>query len=346
MPGRDRGAHIGLRAAAALAAALWGCGSVGDPLPPLLHLPRPVADLTASQVAGDVEVAWTWPPLTTEGTVARQIDGFTLWAVDVPGYSSSLTGETIDEYRRPVTTLGSAALADKEPGDLLEFRSPLSNWELGQLTILIVTATNPAGRDAGYSNQVRLHPLEPPAEPQWIEVSVGPGGVALSWQAADRAEEYAIERAVGEEGQFAPLGRLGVESFVDRTAQWDRTYRYRLRPYRLSEAGWIAGPPSAASEVTLLDTFAPSPPAGLRAVRAPASVELSWLPNREADVEGYRVLRDGEDLSGLVPATAFSDELAVAERAYEYSVTAIDTEGNESQPSDALRVAATAPRIN
>ncbi len=348
MPGRDRGTHTALRslAGALLATCLGGCGSVGDPLPPLLNVPRPVQDLAASQVAGEIHVQWTWPQLTTEGAVAREIGGFTLWAVDVPGFSNALTRETIDEYRRPVATLGPPELAGKEPGDRVTFRSSLSDWQLGQLTILTVSAASRSGRDAGYSNQVRLHPLEPPAEPQWLAVSVVPSGVALSWQAAERAEEYAIERAAIGEGGFTALGRLGVESFVDRTVEWDRSYSYRLRPYRLSEAGWIAGPASAASEVTPRDTFPPAPPRGLRAVRTPGSVELSWLPSPEADVQGYRVFRDGKDVTGLVPATEYSDGLAVRDAGHEYAVTAIDADGNESGPSDSLRVASTAARID
>lgn len=348
MPGRDRETRIVLRgcAGALLGACLGGCGSVGDPLPPLLNIPSPVQDLAASQVASEIHVQWTWPLLTTEGSVARQVDGFTLWAVDVPGFSNALTRETIDEYRRPVATLGPPELAGRGPGDHVALRSPLSDWQLGQLTILAVTATSRSGRDAGYSNQVTLQPLEPPAEPQWLELSVVPSGVALSWRAADRAEEYAIERSVTEGGEFTALGRLGAESFVDRTVEWDRSYRYRLRPYRLSEAGWIEGPPSVASEVTPRDRFAPAAPRGLRAVRTPESVELSWLPSPETDVHGYRVLRDGEDLSGLLAATEYSDELVVGEAGYEYAVTAIDADGNESEPSDSLRVSATAARID
>ena len=271
MPGGDRGVRIFLLSCAGgvLAACLGACGSVGDPLPPLLNIPSPVQDLAASQVASEVHVQWTWPPLTTEGTVARHIGGFTLWAVDVPGFASALTRETIDEYRRPVATFGPPELAGKEPGDRVVFRSPLSNWRLGQLTILAVTAASRSGREAGYSNQARLHPLEPPAEPQWLEVSVVPSGVSLSWEAAERAEEYAVERALTEDGEFVSLGRLGIESFVDRTVGWGQSHSYRLRPYRLSEAGWIAGPASAESEVTPRDTFAPAAPRGLRAVRTP-----------------------------------------------------------------------------
>ena len=342
MPAVDRRRLSGGRAWAvtALAVSLGGCGSVGDPLPPLLRIPGSVNDLAASQIAGEIRVEWTWPLLTTEGTLARQIGGFDLWAVDVPGFSSPLAPETIDEYRRHVRTLGPTELAGKEPGNRIVLRTPLADWRLDQLTVLVLTASSPAGRDAGYSNQVRLHPLQPPAEPQWSGLSAVPNGVALFWIASERAEEYAIERAEGEEGEFASLGRLGSESFVDRTIEWGRTYRYRLRPYRLSQAGWITGLPSPARGLTPRDTFPPEAPEGLRAVRTPASIELSWLPNAETDVKGYRVLRDSADLAGLIETASFSDGTAEPDTAYAYAVVAVDEFGNESEPSAALRVAA------
>ncbi len=317
---------------------LGACGAVGDPLPPLQNLPRPASDLTVRQVGRHIEIAWTWPLLTTEGTIAREIGGFTVWAVDVPGFSSELTPETINQYRRPVRALDTDKLVGQEPGSRLQLQSPLSDWQEGQTTVVVVTASNRSGRDAGYSNQARLQPLDPPDEPRWIEVKSAPDGVALSWEPTDRAEEYSVERADGEGGAFESLGRLAITAFLDRSAVRGQTYRYRLRPYRMSEAGWIEGPLSEESEVTLEDTFPPAPPRGLRAVRARASVEISWLPSPEPDVSGYRLLRDGDDLSGPVGATTFSDESAVPDTAYAYTLTAIDTAGNESEPSAPIRV--------
>ena len=345
MSGRERPARSGLLSAV-IALVSGACGSVGDPLPPLLNLPRPVGDLEVRQVADEIEAAWTWPALTTEGTVARQVGGFTLWAVDVPDFSRELAPETIDAYRVPVADLDRAQIQGKGPGDRLVVRTPLADWRAGQPTVLAVTARNRAGRDAGYSNQARLEPLQPPAAPLGVGATVQRNGVALAWQPAARAEEYAVERASGTAGEFAALGRLGVPSFLDRTVDWSEDYRYRLRPYRQSRAGWIEGPPSVAVEVSPRDTFAPTPPAGLRAVRTPVSVELSWLPSPDPDTEGYRVLRDGEDVSGLIRATAFSDATAVPERSYLYAVAARDGSGNESEQGEPLEVPASPAAAN
>ena len=325
---------------AALLAVGIECGSVGDPRPPLLNLPRPVEDLAARQVGDEIRVTWRWPATTTEGMIARSIGDFSLWAVDVPGFSESLRSETIDEFRRAVLTLHGDELAGKQPGTALDVRLPLAGWLLGQTAVLVVTASNRSGRHAGYSNQARIHPLEPPGATEWGKLTVRPDGVELSWQPAERAEEYGIERSEGEDAGFRSLGRLGITSFLDRGVQWGETYRYRVRPQRMSEAGWIEGPVLAAVTVTPKDTFAPSVPIELRAVRSAEAVELSWMPSPEQDVAGYRVLRDGKAVSPLVAGTTYSDTSAPAHSALEYAVTAVDGNHNESIPSATVAVPA------
>ena len=54
--------------AIALAAGLLatGCGTPGTPLPPSLHLPDPVTDLTAVRNGDQVSLTWTMPRKNTE----------------------------------------------------------------------------------------------------------------------------------------------------------------------------------------------------------------------------------------------------------------------------------------
>ena len=340
MPDRERDTRRFHRSVApfGLAAALCACGSIGDPRPPLENLPNPVLDLSARQVGDDIDISWTRPVRTTEGEIARDLGGFTLWAVDVPSLPAELGHDTIDDHRRQVATLEAPAFADSEPGDRLDLRSPLGTWTLGQPAILVVTAWNGAGRDGGYSNQVPIQPLQPPGQPGLREPAVTAAGVALTWRPADLAEEYAIERAGPEEGMFETLGRLAAESFLDRTVAWGDLHRYRLRPYRMSDSGWIEGPLSETVSVTPIDTFPPPPPRGLRAVRTATTVELSWLPVEEEAIAGYRVYRGGGALEPLVTGASFSDDTAAVDTAYEYEVTVVDTNGNESAAEEKVAV--------
>src|SRR5262245_40292522 len=57
----------------ACAFALGGCGYIGDPLPPALHIPQRVQDLRAVQLADHIIVEFTVPSLTTEVLPATRI---------------------------------------------------------------------------------------------------------------------------------------------------------------------------------------------------------------------------------------------------------------------------------
>jgi hypothetical protein len=47
-------------------AGLTGCANPGVPRPPSLHLPKPVADLTAARIGDHVDLRWTAPDRTTD----------------------------------------------------------------------------------------------------------------------------------------------------------------------------------------------------------------------------------------------------------------------------------------
>lgn len=329
----------------AVAVLACACGSVGDPRPPLANLPEPISDLSARQFGDTLVISWTRPFRTTEGLAAKET-GFTLWAVEVGAVDTVLGDEAIDAYRRPVKTIEAADLKSVASGNRVEIRSTLDAWTLGQPAILVVTAWNRLGRDAGYSNHVPIQPLRPPEPPLLYPPSVTEDGVALGWRPGERAEAYSIDRATDEATDFNTLDSLPAVEYLDRTARPGVTYRYRLRPWRMSDAGRVEGLPSETVSVTPRDVFPPDPPTGLRAVRTALAVELSWLPSAEPDLAGYRVLRGGAALTPVIAETSYSDATALPGTPYDYEVMAVDTEGNESGTGPSIRVPAREPDLD
>jgi hypothetical protein len=145
---------------------------------------------------------------------------------------------------------------------------------------------------------------------------------------------------------------------LDRTAQKDTTYRYRAQRVRtVTLAGHtldIRSPLCSPVLLTFRDIFPPRPPTGLEAVPgslvpADRSIDLSWTPNSETDLAGYFVYRQDVDASGAVAATAtrlnqtpvvgpaYRDQTAKPGHWYVYRVTAVDTAGNESPPSESVQ---------
>ena len=101
-----------------------------------------------------------------------------------------------------------------------------------------------------------------------------------------------------------------------------------------------------------MNVFPPAAPTGLVAVASAAangsgpSIDLSWLPNTEADLAGYVVYRRESPLEGQAAAPwrrvspqepvvgpAFHDTDIQPGRTYAYAVSAIDHEGHESARS-------------
>lgn len=107
--------------------------------------------------------------------------------------------------------------------------------------------------------------------------------------------------------------------------------------------------PSPLHFVPLVDSIPPVAPVGLKAsIDKQGSVELSWQPNQENDMFGYRIYRantQSEELAQItsepVKPAAYQDRVNVNtlnESVY-YSVMAIDINQNHSGLSELLKVA-------
>jgi TolB protein len=91
------------------------------------------------------------------------------------------------------------------------------------------------------------------------------------------------------------------------------------------------------------DTSAPSAPSGLSADSKEGAVGLDWEAVGADDLDEYNVYRDTSpisDISGRSPVadspggeSTYNDESVSNGSTYHYRVTAIDENGNESDPS-------------
>ena len=117
---------------------------------------------------------------------------------------------------------------------------------------------------------------------------------------------------------------------------------YAVRMVDVVGSTEIRGPASLTTCMAFVDTFPPTPPAGLRAIGDASVVSLVWDESPESDVAGYLVLRGlpaGETLQPLtldpIPETTYRDEAVEAGQRYVYAVQAVDTASpaNISEPS-------------
>lgn len=167
-------------------------------------------------------------------------------------------------------------------------------------------------------------------------------------------------------GEFCAMKRTGYPDLTGADLDLHlqgRTYfhetvvstanRHGLKPVFWDIAGvtfnWTTGTEVDPDNIDALtgggDATPPSPPANLEAQLNGIYVELNWQQNTEEDLGGYNVYRSTASGGGYVkvngsPVTqsAFVDTGAPGGQTVCYVVTAVDTAGNESGPSNEARV--------
>jgi hypothetical protein len=145
-------------------------------------------------------------------------------------------------------------------------------------------------------------------------------------------------------------------TYKDTTFTWEKPYTYSVVPVTkvLSRDGSktleeFEGESSAPLAVRPHDTFPPAAPQAVQAVYSSGFVDLVWHPNTESDIAGYNIYRYWsrgfvENIKGSVQklntqpivASAFRDDRLQGippGTELKYSVTAVDTQGNESEYS-------------
>jgi hypothetical protein len=328
-----------------------GCGTPGAPLPPSLNLPERVTDLSATRTGNQVTLTWTMPKRTTDRVLLKgDVAADVCW----------------DEGNSHCVSAGAVSFAPTTAATFTgTLPSPLASGATRPVSYF-VELKNRKGKSAGLSNPAVVLAGQAPAAVKGLTAEVRKQGIVLRWNATDPHESIRLKRtllnppaAKPKEGPLAPAEEpvtldLVVEPdggvAIDKEIRFGRDYEYRAqRIARITAEGKqveFDGELSAPIRVVAEDVFPPTVPTGLAAVAtgaaggAPASIDLSWQPDTEADVAGYRVYRregpsEWKRISGdqVVVGPAFHDAAVQAGHSYSYAVTAVDTRGNESARS-------------
>ncbi len=237
---------------------------------------------------------------------------------------------------------------------------PLERKDFGGDFTYAVESLNDRRQSAGLSNQVQISaaPTLPP--PSNFTATVTADGIVLKWNAVTppiavsgfdylyriyrRAENNKSQVVAGE----LPLTATNSQ-FTDHNFQWEKTYSYHLTVVTVtkSKAGaetQVEGDDTPDITVFVHDVFPPAKPSGLQAVFTSENqqkfIDLIWDPNSENDLAGYNIFRrvEGAPLakvnSKLIKLPAYRDLKISSGNKYYYSVSAVDTRGNESARSE------------
>ncbi len=331
------------------------CGKMGEPLPPLIRIPRPIADLTARQQGAEVILGWTLPRLNTDGSTAT-----TLASIEI--YRS---------IRKPTSAAGAApALGDSdlwrelttEPArgreERKSIRDRLEGRDLSEVLerefSYALKVFNRKGQTAGLSNiaTLWLQPVpHPPGRPslnpaeEFVEISWEPSSTNIDGSPVAAGVAFDLYRTSSERSAAAsPLNPTPIAgtSYRDGSARLGETYVYRVRAVLETDQGQVESRDSEEASLFHRDVYPPEPPRQLTLVVGREFLSLAWFPNSEADLAGYHVYRR-QGRGGLQRLTAaatrrtsYEDRDLLEGPVYSYRVTALDRAGNQSSYSNVV----------
>jgi mannan endo-1,4-beta-mannosidase len=145
---------------------------------------------------------------------------------------------------------------------------------------------------------------------------------------------YAKQYGIGYLG-WSWCGNSGGVEYLDMVSSWDANSPTSWGSWFKTNALAEITPPSG-------DTVPPAVPTGLTATTvSSSSINLDWADNTDSDLAGYKVYRSttsdftpgSANFVKQVTTSAYTDTGLTADTTYYYKVTAVDTSGNESQPS-------------
>ena len=206
-----------------------------------------------------------------------------------------------------------------------------------------------AGGAADASPHASITPVDPavavPDAPSGLEVlEMGSYGATLVWGAVDEADGYVLQRATGDDGEFADIVGTPGTTAADEEVQPGTTYRYRVLA---RSAGGLSAPSEEIVSVSGPAMAIPAAPGAPHlSEQGPAHTTLTWSPVEGA--QEYIVLRTAEgdtaasEIARTAEPTYVDSDLSSGETGYAYQVVAANERGS-SEPSEARHVPSLPP---
>ena len=341
------------------------CGKRKPPLPPIERIPQRTELLSGAQRGNQVILSWPAPRRNAgEGSVQsiRRIDVYRV--AEKPNAPLSMTEE---EFAARATVVGSVPYSDvRNAADNLSYTDTLELAGVPARLRYAVRFVNAAGQSAAFSNFLLIEPAAKVAEPPTnVRSELSETAITITWEAPKTNIDgstpvnllgYNVYRATAAQPEVSqkPINQelIATTKYQDRSFKFGQRYTYVVRTVSLgSEGKPVESLNSNSIEATPVDKYPPSAPGQISPAASLGRISLFWPANPEGDVAGYTIYRSTDPnlpkdrWTKLTPAlytrTTFTDENVEAGKTYYYYITATDTSGNVSPPSEV--VSETAP---
>ena len=336
---------------------LVGCGNVGDPLPPLIQIPKSVIDLRAVQIGKVIRLSFTLPSTNTDGSKATTLAVVEIHkAIFAQPVSPDLVFKRFQESTQIWKTLNEGEIAGIQQAERLVLVDQIAETNFSAALTnefaYAVRVFNQKKQNAGFSNLVRVTISLVPLAPENLRAELGEHFITLRWDSpienndGSRVESeptYNVFRSLQSgESSDTPINSKPVSDprYTDNSTELGKTYRYTVRSVAAGTSGIVESESSKPLVVTNADTYPPAAPTDLSAASNGREISLVWSPNKEPDLAGYLVYRSGMDHvfqrlhPEIILTTSNVDNTVQKGETYFYRVKAVDLKGNESDLSE------------
>ncbi len=303
------------------------CGKKAPPKPTVLPLAGGINDLAGDVKDGVLFLSFSVPQKNRDGSEVTDLGGFRV-------FKSCGTCSGIFEPFRSISLEDQKGYTI-ERGRLYIYDDDLaSGVEYGYR----VYPYTRKGTPGDPSNTFGIKWETPPDLPGGVKVSTDDQIAELAWQYEPQFF-YNVYRYTGSTYPIFPLNesRLPGSSFMDTGLTNGVQYTYEVRKVR--ETGGIFREGRGVKITAIpVDKTPPRVPQEVRGEKRANTVLVTWRENTDKDIAGYNIYRivngSKEKINGnLVKADSFLDQKVPNERYVSYTVTAMDTAGNESDSS-------------
>jgi hypothetical protein len=358
----------------------FSCGKKGALLPPLIRFPQTAREVQITQKADRLILTWKNPVAYEDGNPLSEIEKIEVWMLmedkaakkdaekeekekgeekkDAENAAEEVKKEEFDQKAKLLFTIEKDRIheylaSEDTPTGEIRYEYKLSPKDLGSKKYTFGIRIKDRKRFSAFSDLVSLVPLVLSLPPEEVTVLALQDRIEVKWKSPSQnidqsspvnLKGFNIYRIEGEEkARRLNESLIKGEIYEDKQFVFDQTYTYFVRASATESSPYLESEDSKEVEILIKDTFAPAPPKGLISVAAQGVISISWDPNPEGDLDGYRVWRREEGEKEFIPITreiivenAYIDRAVKRGQEYDYCVTAFDISGNESKKSEII----------
>ena len=334
------------------------CGKVGEPLPPLSTIPRPILDLMVQQECQKMMLSWTMPQFNVDGSSAGTISAINIFRLIRHRDDSSPNFFSVNLDSSPWKSVQFRELNDQNAQGKLVFVDLLEDLKPEEIIDREVSyaldVLNNKQKSSGFSNVVTLPIFPVPLPPKNLNFGLNERFIEVRWLPSDKGIDdskvmfevkFNLYRSV-QSGVYesTPINSTPISEnyFRDQSTSLGKKTYYKVRAVVKTPYGVIESQGSDEASIINNDIYPPTIPKQITIVSTQTSLDIIWFPNSEIDIAGYHIYRKEKESrfirisSDLVRQTSFSDSTVRKGTTYFYKVTAIDQSKNESGYSEVV----------